>query len=584
MNRRRFVVSAISAAGIAACSSAGAVYGPSFLSQAGKQGRRSGRNVSYTLNVQYAKTKFSNGKILRGRTYGGATAGQMMEIRPGDTLNVTVINKLPRNQPAVPQQHELVPQPDNMMDAMDPDFHGPVAPARSVNEMNNPHDFNTTNLHVHGIQTVPHLFKPLGTTNPSAPMIGIEPGETFTYTFPIPQDHPSGLHWYHPHHHGSTDVQVSNGMAGLIVVRGPIDEVPEIKAAREEFLVVQTLDVNRVRNHPDLFEREYIAYRAPQHGGYALSTKRTMITITGAGAVKGRGAIWVHNVPFDDSKYIPIEQLSINMQPGEVMRLRFLNGTNYYTLPLVLPGFECWAIEFDGVNLLQAQKLDMSGKGTKIVNRENLLTAPTMIASAGNRIELLVKAPSTPGTYTLSALGNHGLYFRDVPKLDLVTFNVSGSSVSMGIPTKLPEPTREYPIITEKEIVANRKFTFAEHLHRTDLLFGVAFTINNQLYKEMECPTAPVVGTCEEWVIENAHDEIHPFHLHENSFQLIAVNGHPVDPVEIWDTFMVPPKNFGVNGSITVRIRFKYWKGKTVFHCHVLPHEDTGMMQNILMV
>lgn len=577
MNRRRFLVTGISAAAVAACSSAGGVLAPTFVSEGSKFFRRAGE-PSYLLNVEYATTRFSNGAMLRGRTYNGKTVGPKMEIRPGDTLNIAVTNKLPPNPPPEERARQLVPQPDNMMDAMDPDFRGPHALAGKINEMNNPHDFNTTNLHVHGIQTVPHLFDPVGTSNPKAPMIAIEPGHTFAYSFPIPKNHPSGLHWYHPHHHGSTDVQVSNGMAGLIVVRGPIDEVPEIKAAKEVFVVIQTLDVNKVPKVPHLYDREYIAYRAPSNGGYFLSTKFTMITIN------GKGRYWVHNDEKPKAVYDPLEIETIDVAPGEVVRLRFLNGTNYYTLPLVLPGFETWAIEFDGVNLLEAQKRDMSGKGTTLVNRQNLTTAPVMVASAGNRIELLVKAPSTTGTYTLSALKNNGLYFRPVPKLDLIQFNVTGTPKTMGIPTKLPKPKREYPVITKKDIVAYRKFTFAEHFHRTDLLFGVAFTINNELYKEMDCQTAPVVGTCEEWVIENAHDEVHPFHLHENSFQLIAVNGRTVDPVEVWDTFMVPPKVNGVNGSITFRVRFKQWYGKTVFHCHVLPHEDTGMMQNILMV
>jgi FtsP/CotA-like multicopper oxidase with cupredoxin domain len=54
--------------------------------------------------------------------------------------------------------------------------------------------------------------------------------------------------------------------------------------------------------------------------------------------------------------------------------------------------------------------------------------------------------------------------------------------------------------------------------------------------------------------------------------------------MEVWDTFIIPPKYNGKNGSITFRVRFVQWYGKTVFHCHILPHEDTGMMQNILMV
>lgn len=102
-------------------------------------------------------------------------------------------------------------------------------------------------------------------------------------------------------------------------------------------------------------------------------------------------------------------------------------------------------------------------------------------------------------------------------------------------------------------------------------------------YQMSEVPFAPKVGTCEEWVISNDTDDANPFHLHTNSFQLVAINGIPNNPMEIWDTFMVPPKVNGKNGSITIRTRFVQWYGKDVFHCHILPHEDTGMMQNFLM-
>jgi suppressor of ftsI len=551
------------------------------ISQGIKALRMNG-NKPFILNVQYAKTRFSKGVTVRGRTYNGKIIGPTFEIQPGDTMYVTMINKLPPNRQEMPREGEPVPQPATMMDAMYPMPHGPFAPARKINMMNNPHDFNTTNLHVHGIQTIPHLFKPLGTSDPNAPMIAIEPGQTFSYEFPIPKNHPSGLHWYHPHHHGSTDVQVSNGMAGLIVVRGPIDEVPEIKAAREIFVVVQTIDVNPTKT-AGLYDREYIPYRSPQNGGYFLSTQNTMLTVNrGDDAV---GTYWIFNGNDTTApNYEKLETVTYNVQPGEVIRLRFLNGTNYYPLPLVLPGFEAYVIAFDGVNLLESRKVDMSGKGVNRVNHRNLLTAPTVLTSPGNRVEMLLKAPSTPGSYTLSSMAHKGLYFRPVPSMDLVKFVVSGSPVSMSVPTKLPKPNREYPVIDRSDIVKYREFTFAEKLHRTDLLFGVAFTINNKLYEESDCSTAPVVGTCEEWRIENAHDELHPFHLHENSFQLVKINDKKLDTMEVWDTFMVPPRDGGVNGSITVRIRFKQWYGKTVWHCHVLPHEDTGMMQNLLMV
>src|SRR5262249_41189347 len=142
------------------------------------------------------------------------------------------------------------------------------------------------------IQTTPHLFEPIGTSDPMAPMLGIEPGKQFHYQLPVPKDHPSGLHWYHPHHHGATDVQVSGGMAGLIVCRGPIDEVPEIAAARELFFVIQSIQVNPTKNR-NHYELEYEAYKPPNQGGYFVDTKYTMFTVAMDGATGRRDAAGV---------------------------------------------------------------------------------------------------------------------------------------------------------------------------------------------------------------------------------------------------------------------------------------------------
>ena len=90
-------------------------------------------------------------------------------------------------------------------------------------------------------------------------------------------------------------------------------------------------------------------------------------------------------------------------------------------------------------------------------------------------------------------------------------------------------------------------------------------------------------GTAEEWTILNPTMCAHPFHIHVNSFQLTKVNGAAVTP-NFYDTFMVPPGMPGAPGSITFRIRFKELRGKAVYHCHILPHEDTGMMNNLEIV
>ncbi len=579
MDRRRFLVTSISTAAVAtvlatdACSSGrGGLNGSSLFPSGNLRSLGSRVNV---LNVRYATTNISGYK-LRGRTYNGKTVGPMFEVRGGDTLTMKIVNKLPPNPVSSPQLRGpvLVPVVHDSMEAMDPTPHGPFKPADNIDPMNNPHNFNTTNMHVHGIQTIPHLFEPLGTSNPAAEMIEVQPGQSYRYDFPIPLDHPSGLHWYHPHNHGSTDVQVSNGMAGLIVVRGPIDEVPEIKAAREIFMVVQTLDVNPSKKNKNLYEREYISFRSPQNGGYTFSTQFTMITLN------GQGINWVDNRGKDKIyKQLPLPQF--NVKPGEVVRIRLLNGTNYLPLFLAIPGFDAWQIGFDGVNTLKPIYIDMSGKGVTEVTPENLFSSKNRLAMSANRIELLLRAPQKPGTYTMKSLASDRIFFK-LPALPMANFVVSGNPVTMSIPKKLPVPTREYPVIEDKDIVNKRTFKFDQGA-RTDLLMGFGFTINGNLYQMDAVPTAVRVGTCEEWRFENTTEDAHPIHLHENSFQLTAVNDKPNDPMEIWDTFIIPPKVGNINGSITFRVRFVQWYGKTVFHCHILPHEDTGMMQNIMM-
>jgi FtsP/CotA-like multicopper oxidase with cupredoxin domain len=268
--------------------------------------------------------------------------------------------------------------------------------------------------------------------------------------------------------------------------------------------------------------------------------------------------------------------------------LRFLNGNNDMTLLLTLEGFEAWQIGFDGVNLLAPALKDMSGKGVTTITPENVFSSPIQVAAPANRLEFLLRAPAQPGSFTLQSLGStvmSGLGHTPAT-MQLARFVVRGSPVSMSVPKRLPTPTREYPVIGDDEIVARRKFLFDISFPSRALLTGVEFTINGTLYDMSKCPTSVKVGTCEEWRIENGDTlEPHPFHIHTNSFQLIAIDDKPVNPVQIWDTFPVPPKLAAgkKNGSITIRIRFKEWTGKDVFHCHVLEHEDTGMMQNFLI-
>ena len=120
-----------------------------------------------------------DGHRVRLRAYNGQIPGPTITIVPGQTLRVRLKNSLP-----------------------------PYDSSQWNGDHNVPHGLDATNLHVHGLDVVPHLFEPVGTSDPAAPMIVVGPGETKDYVFEIPSDHPPGFNFYHPHKHGSTAVQL----------------------------------------------------------------------------------------------------------------------------------------------------------------------------------------------------------------------------------------------------------------------------------------------------------------------------------------------------------------------------------------
>ena len=148
----------------------------------------------------------------------------------------------------------------------------------------------------------------------------------------------------------------------------------------------------------------------------------------------------------------------------------------------------------------------------------------------------------------------------------------------MSIPSTLPTPTREYPFIADSEIVAFPTITFSENFPATDVLTGVDFWLNNQLYDDMRIDQTAKLGTAQQWTLNNTSTESHPFHIHVNSFMVYSINGVQLTNPYFADTVLIPPQ-----GQVVIRSRFKEFAGKSVYHCHILPHEDTGMMGNIML-
>jgi len=549
-----------------------------------------GPQKNYTLTAQWVEGKM-DGTPVKLRAWNGIVPGPMMVANPGDTLNVEIVNDLT-----------------------------PYDSSQWKGDHNVPHDLNSTNLHVHGLEVTPHLFEPLGTADPHAPMISIPPeGGSKSYSFDIPIDQPPGLFWYHPHKHGSTAVQAVSGMAGGILIKGNIDEVPEIAAATDNIMVVQDIGLFLTDNPEKDGAGTYI-YEPKQNAIW--QTFDSNVTIDGevqkdlnGGFTTGDYPIryfLMNGTPFFKEVHNPKKQNApigtqldvptYTFAQGEVARFRMLNANSDDVMPIYLQGHDLHLIGMDGVNLPKLRTIPALSSPTPVESTEyQLLLAPA------NRTEFLIKANAKPGTYELRQSPQELQFLISEGRL-LAKIVITEDVKDMALPAELPIQTRHFPLIPDEEVVKTRIIEFGMQFPgQANPTVGIDFFINNQLYEELSVANTVILDTAEDWVIKspphpttnvNGHamhhfdnTEGHPFHIHVNSFEIIATADvgpdgvatneirYTPDEILIQDTVWVP-----MGKQITIRQKYKQWTGKAVYHCHILPHEDTGMMQNLLIL
>lgn len=545
---------------------------------------------SYTLTADWLETKF-DGVPVKLRAWNGTVPGPLLVAEPGDTLEVKIVNDLT-----------------------------PYDSSQWGGNHNVPHDLNSTNLHAHGLEVAPHLFEPLGTSDPLAKMIVIPPeGGTKNYAFDIPDDQPPGLFWYHPHKHGSTAVQAVSGMAGGILIKGNIDNVPEIKDADDIILVVQDIGLFPTDNPERDGNGTYI-YEPKQNaiwqtfGGYVTIDGVKQPDLNG-GFTTGDYPLrffLLNGRPFYKEMHNPADpqhpvgtQLddgipTIKMAQGQVSRFRILNANSDDVMPLYLQAHDLHLIGMDGVNLPKLKTLSALPADAS-PSEYQLLLAPA------NRGEFLVKAINQPGIYELRQAPQSLQFLQSDGRL-IARIEITPDENDMPLPKELPVQNRHFPLIPEKDVSRTRYVTFGMQFPgQVNPVVGIDFMINNSQYDELAVPQVVTRDTAEDWIIGSpghntyTHDapspghqdntEGHPFHIHVNSFEVIgeadvAPDGtitnevrYPDDEILIQDTIWVP-----MGKQIRIRQRYRQWLGKAVFHCHILPHEDTGMMQNFLIV
>jgi FtsP/CotA-like multicopper oxidase with cupredoxin domain len=350
----------------------------------------------------------------------------------------------------------------------------------------------------------------------------MEPGQSYDIEIAIPANHPSGTFWYHPHHHGSADVQMTSGMAGALIVEGDFADVPEIAAARERVLILNEV----VFDHRGTIERY--------------------------------DTVWPEAVP----RFLSVNgqrEPAIDMRPGEVQRWRIIHSGHEDNLRLALTAHVFHVIACDGIPLARMRRM------------EDLVIAP------GQRVDCLVEAGAA-GTYPLRAVANDQGYPSPVGALALAV--VAGEPAGMRLPAALPAGPLAH--IADADVSNTRRLTLAtinpEYPPAANFQ-EFAYLICGKRFDPNRVDQRIPLGAVEQWEVVNEDADDHIFHIHTNHFELVAVNGAAlVEPV--WrDTVIVPRK-----GSVTFRSRFVDFAGRFVLHCHMMNHEELGMMQIVEVV
>jgi FtsP/CotA-like multicopper oxidase with cupredoxin domain len=242
---------------------------------------------------------------------------------------------------------------------------------------------------------------------------------------------------------------------------------------------------------------------------------------------------------------------AISIRPGETQRWRLLNISANQFFNLKLVGHPWNVIALDGSPLPELSTTDLQ------------------LLGPGERAEVLVQG-GPAGIYELRSEA----WAPDIPSQSQPQFLVA-TVISGGEPmTPAPLPTTlvSFDGLENDEIAQTREIVFQENTT------GPAFAINDLAFVEDRVDQTVTLNTTEEWTIRNTSPEWHPFHIHVNDFQVMSRNGVP-ETAHYEDTTLLPP-----NGEIVIRQRYTDFTGKFVYHCHILVHEDAGMMAVVEVV
>ncbi|MEH2080312.1 MAG: multicopper oxidase family protein [Nostoc sp.] len=486
-----------------------------------------------SLEVKYGQNAIA-GCDVDLRSYNGKLVGPTLRVKQGDLIQIELKNSLPK----------LATDTANLGLDDSTKLRG---------------TYNVTNLHTHGL----HVSSKGNSDNVLKEMV---PGESYDIAIQLPKQHPGGTNWYHPHLHHSTAMQVSSGMAGALIVEGKLDQLPEIISAQEKIFVFQQISYGE-----DGRIRDYGRFGP----GKWQKTGR-QITVNGQLAPK------------------------ITMHPGEVQHWRFIHAGIRETIDVQLQQGKQVLNQGDitdngetTIHLVRSDKLiKLNEIAVDGIPLGHLDSWDTVELQPGYRSDLLVKIDK-PGDYQLVDLpSSKGLIGAEQYGHLLATVEVKGDPVTMPLPSEAElaavKVAEVPPEITTEEVKGKQNVVFNLFCEPSTDCSGkvqsVVFDVNDTPFDDPKKRTRFLeLGKTEEWSLAVGKTPAsvpgHPFHIHINPFQHTRL-GPDGKNETIWrDTLLVmqgkPEK---------VRTRYTDFDGQFVLHCHILDHEDAGMMQLVNVV
>ena len=482
-----------------------------------------------------------------------------LRLNPGDLLVLHLTNDLTDTGAPESSSHSHEGH-SSEVPAADPCTSGAMTPV-------------STNLHFHGLTVPPvcHQDDVLRTS--------VQPSDApFEYRFQIPANESPGLYWYHPHIHGFSSRQILGGASGPMIIEGLERATPEVAGLPERLLVIRDQDLLNPNAPPSKSEPVVPKMFIDRDGDAANN---------GTGFGKPAKDLSINFVPVPYPDYPPA---TIRMRPGERQLWRVVNACaiTYLNLAVVFGRTpqRLGLVAIDGVPMNAPR-----GRSAPVTWVDHIGVPP------GARVEFILQGPPVglPALFVTRTVdtGQGGENDPNRALASIVaTANAPEPQSKLAAFTKpLPPPT--LPWLGDVKPVRVRHFYFSEKLQdpkNPNSATDFYITEDGKTPAAFDpTATAPDIvarqGDVEDWIIENRSTELHAFHIHQLHFMLIDWSGMAVNEPFLRDTVNVPYFKDQMLQYPSVRLRMDFRDPNTVgtfvYHCHLLEHEDGGMMGTI---